>query len=520
MKYINKEMNLDKDDFDFGDFDNKFKITEQGWAKIFKYYGLEYTTNKEEAFNRLKPHLKQITGSRLYVFSGSSEVGNFTINNFTDSSLLTILKILGVIKESGSSIYTDTGVYYENAIRSYVGNKNDVLTWNTFSLKDEPEKLNKVLVNNEEITPDNPIRTVTPTGNIFNLPNAIINFDGHAYHIDLSIFGGMPDGYPVFAQNNLDKKNFDLIEVKTKSFSKFESEVSIDELGSYDYNAVVAPMVRVYEFVYDDNKKLINATFIKQRPVTEEIEQENSANNFTSTVYKNGYKTQRVEISGMFPVLKLENNQPIFSQSKYNKQFKTNANNETVFAINDPSYYCQASLYALLTWLNKQIPRFENGVAVYDVSINDLENLKVLFAMGIIKPDHYLKFSDEGGVQIYTVNDGKTTKTITNKELEQLLKVDELYTELYKVSSLELVNVNSKYASNHHSKDNRLNLITLLAECSDRYLSFFKEQEDYALKDVKDKATANALKKYFLTRQQENENNASIKNPLYNKKLK
>lgn len=504
MKYINKEMHLDVNDFDFGDFSNTFQIKVSGWKKIFTYFKLDYNENDDAQtnFNKLKPKLKQITGSRIYKFSGSKSIDPFYNTDFGESSLLTLLKVLSVIKEDVDTIYTDTGNYYENAIRSSLNQTWKIQSENTFSLK--PENTNYMqpcYVNGQLVKADLPVNTVVPTGNIFNLKPAKINYENNVYDIDLSIFGGMPDGYPTFMQESSTNfyHPFDLVEIKTKTFYKFKNNVSQDEFGEYNYDPITQPAIRTYEFVYNPNNELVECNFISQRSI-DDFNLLDEKTRFLKQKFANGFSSKRVEITGVFPVMELgEDGLPLYVPSKASKQFKT-IDDKLVFKINDPGYYCQAALYALFTWLNKQIPTLdENNTPIYYISNNDLAQLKVLFAMGILKPERYVKFDENGALQLGTLNDGKHTRAISTKEKEMLLSVDEVYTELYKASDLKLLNKASRYSSNHHLENGYLNLITLLAECSDRYLSFFKDHKGFELKDSNDKKTANMLKRYFVT---------------------
>lgn len=483
MKIINSAFNLRKDDFDFGEISGVFNLKPSGWAKIYQKYNIKTDgLTDAQIYKQLKPHLKKITGSRIYKYSASQplQAKYQNDNPFAESSLLTTLECLGVIKDNIDSVYTDSGVYYENTIRNSLNEKYDVKKWTTFGLVNDVETL-PMYVGDELIAENAPNYHQTKTGNIFNLGTVKIKANGQLYKLDLSIFGGMPDGYPTFKGN---KRPFNLIEVKTKSFYKLVNEVSTDVFGQKVYTPVVGEAVRTYELIKDKTGKIKQLNFLAQRKVNEP----RTLDNFTKQKMKNGDIVQLIEINGVFPQIKMNENGtvPQLFNEKQQKQYKKDG----TFYVNDEGYYCQATLYTLLTYLMTHKPE-KNGV--YDLSPQLLSRLKVIFAVGLLAPESYIKFPLD-----YTVFDGKTLAPIDIDLQQHLFKVNNVETEIFRVSDLRLLNLNSPWAKFGHDNAGEIDIFGLLATCEAKYLRFFKAKQGFLLKESADKQFVAGLRNYFL----------------------
>lgn len=485
MKYFNEKMGLTIYDFDLGDESGSFQILESGWVKIFDYYHLTYNplNSKLDNFSLIKPHIKQITGSRIFRLTNSVALGN-TRNDFAESSLSIFFKMIGIIKEDISSIYTSSGQYYENSIRNSVNNQYDVLKWQTFGLfPDEKHHLQPMYVANQLISENDPEFTKANGGNIFNLTNSIIKYNNKTYQIDLSLFGGMPDGYPIFKQENY----FDLIEVKTKSFAKLENNVLLDAFGNKNYEPMVAECIREYLEVTSLDGKLLGYKYLNQYVASDKFE----INWVDKDLVDKHVKT--VLLKGYFPIMKLdEQGDPLISLEKQEKQFKDDGS----FYVNDASYYAQASLYSVLTYFTNHTKNAKNEYVLTQEIFN---NLKVLFVMGIIKPMHYIQETINRQKQVFTWVDAnkQPIRAINDEERINLFKISEVYEELYYVKDFIVQNEVSKYASLAHKTAGQLNILDLMATANDMYLDFFQEHKPFKLALKSDKDFIKGLKTYF-----------------------
>lgn len=486
MKYFNQAIKLDINDFDFGDHSNNFRILDSGIKKIQTYY--KWDTNGN-FYEQIKTKAK-ITGSKLLSFSGSKDVNEEVNNPFAKSSLLTILEMIGIIKDSVDNIYVDTGNYYENTIRNSLNEHFKIKKWITFKLFKDNELFNSMYIDNYFVPQNIPLVKMANKGNIFKVPALKIKYHDTIYHIDFSIFGGMPDGYAIYEPNT--PNLFRLVECKTKTFNKFENNVTKDEFNENNYEPIIIKANRVYIQTTNKNTGFKTYEFVKQY----DSENENVVEALNVISEDENTKKEYVVLNGYFGKYKTNNQQIYVDETKRKKQFDS----ENHFKVNDISYYAQASLYSLLIYLSEN-EKFKNTNEIIELTDQELSQLNVMFAMGLISAFNYVKPTIKINKQTIQ-NDLVLYTKDGNFKLKQadwvyFFKIDNVYYELYNINTFVVKNKYSKYASNSNLNNGTLNLISLLADCTSKYHEFFLENKGISLNEPNNKKTALMLKNYL-----------------------
>lgn len=508
MKVWNDEIGLVPSDFSIEN--DNFKILSTGYEKIFKYYKLpfdakNFNTNPNAELIKLKDKIKKITGSRFFDFSGLNDKltkpdEKSPKNPFAESEVWMFLMMLGIVKDSSESIYLATGNYYENAIRNSINEEYGIKKWDVPVIfnKDtsddklfddfKPMKVNGKLINS---TDTNFIRTFK--GNYFDNKNEItLNYNNQTYHIDLSVFGGLPDGIPTFS----DEKNnnlFKMIEVKTKLLEKFENTINYDDFGNKEYVPLAHLMSRIMLVDYE-NDEISNVSLVGEEIMEKDFMQKiKSKLEALKSTLKPNQKLMIVNGDFSSVVYAKRSGLPQLQTMKVKEIFADGKMTQDNFKINNASYYSQASLYLFLNYLKQKA--IKSGEA--NLTKSDAESLITLFLMGIVDaksyilPDYNNKKFNVGLVEFednkIKINDVK----VDDKLIQAIYNVNAVYKEYYHLTDYAVYDDSNKI----------YNLFDVMDVCQKKYKDWFFNDLGVKLSSENDFNSIKAIMNYLETQE-------------------